>query len=741
MLDDGVGSGLALPGLRGLLRSVRVPEFAGTTFHEVEARSVLNRVPGSSPVPFRWTVNPYRGCGHACVYCLEGGTPVLLADGRTRPIADLRVGDSVVGTAPGGAGPAGADPGATAGRTYVRTTVLAHWSTTKPVHRVRLADGTHVLASGEHRFLTGRGWRHVAPGWCRSGRRPRLRIGDTLCGPGTLPVPRAHPESYREGYLHGLVRADAGAHASTVRDGRIDLSFPSDRIELEALGRAHHFLAASGEAARLVAAGGGRVSRLRGGVPGHGPVGAAGPGTAAAGVGVGVDAFLRRPRDPDDDWCAGFLAGVADAAGHVRADDAALRLVVPDDELLGAAAGALHRLGFGFAVEPAPPAAGVPGRPGRPGLRLTGGSRAHLRFLAVADPAVSRVRDVSGAPVGTDPGLEVVAVEPLGASTPMFDLTTGTGDFVAAGVVSHNCFARNTHTYLDLDAGADFDRQIVVKVNVARVLDRELRAPRWRREPVAMGTNTDPYQRVEGRYRLMPGVVQALARAGTPFSILTKGTVLARDLPLLRAASADVPVGLGVSIALLDRELQARLEPGTPAPAARLELVRRITDAGLPCGVMVAPVLPLLTDSADALDSLLARIAAAGATSASVLALHLRPGTREWFLAWLEREHPALVEPYARLYRRGAYVDPDYRRALAERVAPLLRRHGLGRAVTALPEPESLRRFAGKEPLPDLVAGARQDARPDARPGTRPGAHAGPRSDAAAGGDPQLRLL
>ena len=207
-------------------------------------------------------------------------------------------------------------------------------------------------------------------------------------------------------------------------------------------------------------------------------------------------------------------------------------------------------------------------------------------------------------------------------------------------MISHNCFARNSHTYLDLDAGADFDRQIVVKVNVARVLERELRSPRWAREPVAMGTNTDPYQRAEGRYRLMPGVIRALARSGTPFSVLTKGTTVTRDLPELTAAAADVPVRLGVSIALVDRELQRRLEPGTPSPAARLELVRRIADAGLPCGVMVAPVLPLLTDSTEALDELLQRIAAAGATGATVLALHLRRGTREWFLEWLTREHP-----------------------------------------------------------------------------------------------------
>ena len=287
--------------------------------------------------------------------------------------------------------------------------------------------------------------------------------------------------------------------------------------------------------------------------------------------------------------------------------------------------------------------------------------------------------------------LEVVSVEALGTEMPMFDITTGTGDFVAEGVVSHNCFARNTHTYLDLDAGADFDSQIVVKVNVARVLERELRSARWAREPVAMGTNTDPYQRAEGRYRLMPGVIGALARSGTPFSLLTKGTVLTRDLPEITAAAADVPVGLGVSIALLDRDLQSRLEPGTPSPAARLDLVRRITDAGLSCGVMVAPVLPMLTDSVEALDALLARLAAAGATGASVLALHLRPGTREWFLAWLAREHPTLVEPYARLYRRGAYVDPEYRRALRARVAPLLRRHGLTGAVTTLREPDGAR--------------------------------------------------
>ena len=166
------------------------------------------------------------------------------------------------------------------------------------------------------------------------------------------------------------------------------------------------------------------------------------------------------------------------------------------------------------------------------------------------------------------------------------------------------CFARNTHTYLDLDPGADFDRQIVVKINIAEVLRRELARPRWTREHVAMGTNTDPYQRAEGRYRLMPQVISALAGSRTPFSILTKGTLLSRDLPLLSEAANRVKVGVSISLALLDEELHATLEPGTPTPRARLELVRRIRAAGLPCGVLVAPILPYLTDSDAHLEAL-----------------------------------------------------------------------------------------------------------------------------------------
>jgi len=263
------------------------------------------------------------------------------------------------------------------------------------------------------------------------------------------------------------------------------------------------------------------------------------------------------------------------------------------------------------------------------------------------------------------------------------------------------CFARNTHTYLDLDSGDDFDRQIIVKVNIVEVLQRELRRASWIREPVALGTNTDPYQRAEGRYRLMPGIIGALADSGTPISLLTKGTLARRDLPLLAEAATRVPVNLGVSIALADEDLHAALEPGAPSPRARLDLVRAIADSGLPCQVLVAPVLPWITDSDDHLDDILGRIAQAGATSATVLALHLRPGAREWFLRHLGERRPELVQPYAELYRGGSYVLRSYAADLKRRSARLLRQHGLDRPpwLRAVPAASvALAASAGPEP-------------------------------------------
>ncbi|MDP7702584.1 Rv2578c family radical SAM protein [Mycobacterium sp. TY815] len=240
------------------------------------------------------------------------------------------------------------------------------------------------------------------------------------------------------------------------------------------------------------------------------------------------------------------------------------------------------------------------------------------------------------------------------------------------------CFARPTHEYLDFDVGTDFDTQIVVKTNVVEVLRQELRRPSWQRETVALGTNTDPYQRAEGRYALMPGIISALAESGTPMSILTKGTLLRRDLPLIAQAAQQVPLSVAISLAVGDPDLHRDVEPGTPTPQARLALITAILEAGLGCHVMVAPVLPHLTDSTEHLDALLGQIASAGATSVTVFGLHLRGATRGWFMAWLALAHPELTGRYRDLYRRGAYLPQSYRDMLRERARPLIAKYRLG---------------------------------------------------------------
>ena len=167
-------------------------------------------------------------------------------------------------------------------------------------------------------------------------------------------------------------------------------------------------------------------------------------------------------------------------------------------------------------------------------IRLRGGLRECVRFFLTVDPAITRKRTIpEGTALKSDANLRVASIEPLGVDLPMYDITTGTGDFIANGVVSHNCFARKTHTYLDLDAGEDFNSQIVVKVNAPELLRKELAKKSWRGEHIAMGTNVDPYQRAEGRYRLMRGILEELRDAANPFSILTKGSLILRDIDLL----------------------------------------------------------------------------------------------------------------------------------------------------------------------------------------------------------------
>jgi DNA repair photolyase len=432
---DGQPALFGVDGLTGPQRGTG--RLSGLEFLHVTAKRILNEVPARSRLPFRWTINVYRGCSHACAYCLAGDTRVLLANGRTKQLANIKVGERVYGTVRDGRT-----------RQYVPTAVLAHWQTDKPAFRVELAGGTNLVASADHRFLTAtRGWRPVAV----------LAPGDRLTGMG------------------------------------------------------------------------------------------------------GFD-------EPD---------------------------------------------------EQSP--------------------------------------------------LRVDAVHPLHAVLPMYDITTGTGDFIANGVVSHNCFARPTHEYLGLDVGTDFERKIVVKINAVERLRAELNDPGWTREGVAMGTNTDPYQRCEGKYKLTRGVVQALTEHANPFSILTKSALVLRDLDLISEAARHTEVSVNFSIGTLDEQVWRATEPGTPHPKRRIAAMRAMAEAGVTTGALIAPVLPGLSDSPEQLAEVAAAIRGAGGRVMGTVPLHLRPGVREHFLGWLAGVDPELHADYQRRYARSSYAPARY----AERIRSL----------------------------------------------------------------------
>ena len=635
-------------------RTFDTPGFRGMTFFEVQAKSVVNRVPEASRMPFRWTINPYRGCQHSCVYCQVGETPILMADGRTKPLADVRAGDEIYGTYRQGLY-----------RRYGRTTVLAHWSTVKPAYRVTLEDGTQLVCGGDHRFLTERGWKHVTGAESGPLRRPFLTVNNKLMGVGGFAGPPKDTAAYRRGYLCGMIRGDgSNRHYSYPPRGSGGNRISPFRLALadqEGLTRTADYLGAVGIGCRqFTVSQESATRRLMTAIR-----------TSRLDEVRTIEWLIGWPDNPAADWRKGFLAGIFDAEGSYSGG--ILRIPNTNREIISWTVSSLELLGFDVVLEPG-------NRPdGLTYIRLRGGLREALRFFHTVDPAITGKRTIQDAAIESDARLRVTAIEPLGLDVPMYDITTGTGDFIADGVVSHNCFARNSHTYLDLDTGADFDTKVVVKVNAPELVRKKMASRGWQGEHIAMGTNVDCYQRAEGRYQLMPGIIGALKDAANPFSILTKGTLILRDMELLAEAAEITDVGLNVSAGFIDKDLWRSVEPGTPAPGRRLEACAALNERGLRCGVLMGPVVPFLSDSPAQLDEAVRQIAAAGATHVMPIVLHLRPGTRDWFFGWLRAQHPELVDRYLELYGRGAYAPKAYQARIAGQVRELADKHGIGR--------------------------------------------------------------
>jgi DNA repair photolyase len=251
----------------------------------------------------------------------------------------------------------------------------------------------------------------------------------------------------------------------------------------------------------------------------------------------------------------------------------------------------------------------------------------------------------------------------------------------------HYCFARAFHSYLDLGVGDDFSSKIVVKTNVVDVLRRELASPRWDGDTIAMGTATDPYQHCEGRYRLTRGVVETIADFANPLSILTKSTLIIRDLDVFGRLNEAAPLTVSMSVNTLDEGVRRVVEPGTPPGRKRLDILGRFAQAGIRTGVLVAPVLPGLTDDEEHLDEVLAGCAEAGVSWASAIVLHVRPGIRDHFMPWLKRAYPWLYPRYVELYGSRPYAPTRYQEQVGERFARLRLRHGIAPSGGSRPVP------------------------------------------------------
>jgi DNA repair photolyase len=392
------------------------------------ARSIISR--NQSPdIHFGQSINPYRGCEHACIYCMSGDTPILMANGTTKPLEDLKEGDAIYGTERIGWY-----------RRFVKTRVLAHWSVIKTAFRVTLKNGTALIAGPDHRLLTEQGWKLIIPVAADNGQRPHLAPGDKLMG--------------------------------------------TERV----------------------------------------------------------------------------------------------------------------------------------------------------------DPATECESSITGQIVRSHARLAVVRIEPLGKAMRLYDITTGTEDFIANGVVSHNCFARPSHAYVGLSPGLDFETKLFYKADAATLLEKELAAPNYQCAPITLGANTDPYQPIEKTYQVTRSLLEVLLRCKHPVNITTKGALVARDVDLLAQFARDNLVQVMFSIPTLDNEMKRVLEPRAASAAAKLKAMRVLAEAGVPVGVLVAPIIPVLTEHE--IERVLEASREAGASLAGYTILRLPWEVKDLFREWLAEHFP-----------------------------------------------------------------------------------------------------
>jgi DNA repair photolyase len=368
-----------------------------------------------------------------------------------------------------------------------------------------------------------------------------------------------------------------------------------------------------------------------------------------------VRRLIAWPNIPSLEWHKGFLAGIFDAEGSFS--QTVMRIPNTDPEIIGWISRSLRELNFRFVIEHIHRIETKP----IDIVRIVGGLVEHLRFFHTVDPAITRKRDIAGQAVKSDARLKVVSIEPLGKTMRLYDITTGTEDFIADGVVSHNCFARPSHAYVGLSPGLDFETKLFYKADAAKLLEAELAAPKYRCSPIMLGANTDPYQPLEKKLKVTRSILEVLARCKHPVNITTKGVLVARDVDLLAALARDDLVRVMFSIPTLDDDLKRILEPRAASAAAKLKAMRVLADAGVTVGVLVAPIIPVLTEHE--IESVLEAARAAGASLAGYTILRLPWEVKDLFREWLAEHFPeraAHVMSQVRAMRGERDNDPDF---------------------------------------------------------------------------------
>jgi DNA repair photolyase len=367
-----------------------------------------------------------------------------------------------------------------------------------------------------------------------------------------------------------------------------------------------------------------------------------------------VENLIQWPMTATPSWRKGFLAGIFDAEGSYSRG--ILRLYNTSPDIIDTITESFRCFGFDYAIEI---------RPGDnkpvPVVRLLGGVVEQLRFFLTMNPAITRKMDIAGQAIKNQARLRVTAVKPLGLSMPMFDMTTGTGDFIANGVVSHNCYARPTHEYFGFGAGTDFERKLFVKPRAPELLEQAFRHPSWRGERIMLSGVTDCYQPLEAAWKLTRRCLEVCVKYRNPVSIVTKSLLIRRDVDVLAALAREADCSVSLSIPFLDERIARIIEPGAPTIRRRFETMRILADAGLPVGIGVAPIIPGLNDSD--IPGLLKEAKRCGASFAFKVLLRLPGSVKAVFFHRLEEVlslRAAKIEHRIRETRDGELYDSRF---------------------------------------------------------------------------------